>query len=101
MFILYTIAPMLYRLSSSAYFNLSLLSSDFYGLLFGKTFPPRFRFDYSSFIAGLFLYVSSSYVSENIEILICSLALQALLAILCFLRHCHCWPYNLLLALYP
>lgn len=35
MFILYTVAPMLYRLASSAYFNLSLLSSDFYGLLFG------------------------------------------------------------------
>jgi solute carrier family 35, member F1/2 len=35
MLILYTIAPLLYRLSSSAFFNLSLLSSDFYGLLFG------------------------------------------------------------------
>jgi solute carrier family 35, member F1/2 len=32
---LYTVAPMLYRLASSAYFNLSLLSSDFFGLLFG------------------------------------------------------------------
>ncbi|KAJ3487821.1 hypothetical protein NLJ89_g11677 [Agrocybe chaxingu] len=35
MLFLYTLAPMLYRLASSAYFNLSLLSSDFYGLLFG------------------------------------------------------------------
>ncbi|KAH9167482.1 DUF914-domain-containing protein [Lactarius sanguifluus] len=35
MFILYTVAPLLYRLASSAYYNLSLLSSDFYGLLFG------------------------------------------------------------------
>jgi solute carrier family 35 protein F1/2 len=35
MLILYTVAPLLYRLASSAYFNLSLLSSDFYGLLFG------------------------------------------------------------------
>jgi len=35
MFILYTVAPMIYRTASSAYFNLSLLSSDFYGLLFG------------------------------------------------------------------
>lgn len=41
MFILYTVAPILYRMASSAYYNLSLLSSDFYGLLF-----------------GLFLYVS-------------------------------------------
>lgn len=41
MFILYTVAPLLYRSSSSVYYNLSLLSSDFFGLLF-----------------GLFLYVS-------------------------------------------
>jgi len=36
MVILYTIAPMLYRLASAAFFNLSLLSSDFFGLLFGE-----------------------------------------------------------------
>jgi len=36
MFILYSVAPLLYRLASSAFFNLSLLSSDFYGLLFGE-----------------------------------------------------------------
>lgn len=35
MFILYTVAPLLYRLASSAYYNISLLTSDFYGLLFG------------------------------------------------------------------
>ncbi len=35
MFILYTTAPILYRLASSAYFNIALLSSDFFGLLFG------------------------------------------------------------------
>jgi len=35
MVILYTIAPMLYCLASAAFFNLSLLSSDFFGLLFG------------------------------------------------------------------
>ena len=35
MFILYTVAPLLYRMASSAYYNLSILSSDFYGLLFG------------------------------------------------------------------
>lgn len=45
MLILYTVAPLLYRMASSAYYNLSLLSSDFYGLLF-----------------GLFLYVRSSSV---------------------------------------
>ncbi|KIK99792.1 hypothetical protein PAXRUDRAFT_432759 [Paxillus rubicundulus Ve08.2h10] len=35
MFILYTTAPLLYRSASSAYYNISLLTSDFYGLLFG------------------------------------------------------------------
>ena len=49
MFILYTVAPILYRMSSSAYYNLSLLSSDFYGLLF-----------------GLFLYVSFAS-SSNVD----------------------------------
>ena len=38
MIILYTVSPLLYRLASSAYYNLSLLSSDFYGLLFGKVY---------------------------------------------------------------
>lgn len=45
MFILYTVAPLLYRMASSAYYNLSLLSADFYGLLFGlflyvRPLPP-------------------------------------------------------------
>jgi len=44
MFILYTTAPILYRLASSAYFNLALLSSDFFGLLFGL-----FLFHYSPY----------------------------------------------------
>jgi hypothetical protein len=35
MFILYTVAPLIYRTASSAYYNISLLTSDFYGLLFG------------------------------------------------------------------
>jgi len=44
MFILYTVAPLLYRMASSAYYNLSLLSSDFYSLLFGL-----FLFHYSPY----------------------------------------------------
>ncbi|KAI0792097.1 DUF914-domain-containing protein [Abortiporus biennis] len=61
MFILYTVAPILYRMASSAYYNLSLLSSDFYGLLFGL-----FLFHYSVYwlyfpafavvILGLIIY---------------------------------------------
>ena len=52
MFILYSVAPILYRLSSSVYYNLSLLSSDFYGLLF-----------------GLFLFVSLA--SHNMHLIHC------------------------------
>ncbi|KZT27855.1 DUF914-domain-containing protein [Neolentinus lepideus HHB14362 ss-1] len=44
MFILYTVAPLLYRMASSAYYNISLLTSDFYGLLFGL-----FLFHYKPF----------------------------------------------------
>jgi len=44
MFILYTVAPLLYRMASSAYYNISLLTSDFYGLLFGL-----FLFHYSPY----------------------------------------------------
>jgi len=44
LFVLYTTAPMLYRSASSAYFNISLLTSDFYGLLFGL-----FLFHFSPF----------------------------------------------------
>jgi len=61
MFILYTVAPLLYRMASSAYYNISLLTSDFYGLLFGL-----FLFHYSPFwlyfpsfgvvITGLIIY---------------------------------------------
>jgi solute carrier family 35 protein F1/2 len=30
------IAPLLYRMASSTYFNISILTSDFYGLIFGE-----------------------------------------------------------------
>ncbi|KAG0285029.1 hypothetical protein BGZ98_005687, partial [Dissophora globulifera] len=35
LFIMYSISPILFRLSSATFFNLSLLTSDFYGLIFG------------------------------------------------------------------
>lgn len=61
MFILYTVAPLLYRLASSAYFNLSLLSSDFYGLLFGLFlfhFQPYWLYfpSFTVVILGLIVY---------------------------------------------
>ncbi|KAF9208823.1 hypothetical protein BGZ49_007379 [Haplosporangium sp. Z 27] len=35
MFLMYSLSPLVFRLSSATFFNLSLLTSDFYGLLFG------------------------------------------------------------------
>jgi len=70
MFILYTVAPLLYRLASSAYFNLSLLSSDFFGLLFGLFlfhFQPYWLY-FPSFIVvivGLIVYFWHSTPEEQ------------------------------------
>ena len=55
MFLMYSVSPILFRLSSATFFNLSLLTSDFYGLLFGlflfnatvsflSFVPPAFQF---------------------------------------------------------
>ncbi|KNZ74562.1 hypothetical protein J132_06516 [Termitomyces sp. J132] len=56
MFILYTVAPMLYRLASSTYYNLSLLTSDFWGLLFGL-FLYHYRPYWLYFIAYVVIIV--------------------------------------------
>lgn len=37
MFIFFSLAPLLYRTASSSYLNMSLLTSDFYGLVFGMS----------------------------------------------------------------
>lgn len=61
MLFLYTVAPILYRMASSTYYNLSILSSDFYGLLFGLFlyhYKPYFLY-FISFpvtIIGLIVY---------------------------------------------
>ncbi|KAI0028671.1 DUF914-domain-containing protein [Vararia minispora EC-137] len=70
MFILYTVAPLLYRSASSTYYNISLLTSDFYGLLFGL-----FLFHYSPYwlyfpafavvILGLVIYFWHSTPEEQ------------------------------------
>jgi len=70
MFVLYTVAPLLYRLASSAYFNLSLLSSDFYGLLFGLFlfhFQPYWLYfpSFSVVILGLIVYFWHSTPEEQ------------------------------------
>lgn len=70
MLILYTVAPLLYRMASSAYFNLSLLSSDFYGLLFGLFlfhYHPYWLYfvSYAVVIVGLIAYFWSSAPEEQ------------------------------------
>ena len=65
MFILYTVAPLLYRLASSTYYNISLLTSDFYGLLF-----------------GLFLFVRVAFSPRDAGAHAACAALHAVLAVL-------------------
>jgi len=65
MFILYTTAPVLYRLASSVYYNLNLLSSDFFGLLFGLFlyhYRPYWLYfvAFAVIIAGLICYFWSA-----------------------------------------
>jgi solute carrier family 35 protein F1/2 len=60
MFILYTVAPLLYRMASSAYYNLSLLSSDWYGLIIGKFHAENHALCIHSPCLGLGLYVCLS-----------------------------------------
>ncbi|KAL5513231.1 hypothetical protein ACEPAH_3629 [Sanghuangporus vaninii] len=70
MYVLYTVAPLLYRLASSPFYNMSLLTSDFYGLLFGL-----FLFNYSPFwlyfiafavvLLGLVIYFWSAMPEEQ------------------------------------
>ncbi|GLB41885.1 putative DUF914-domain-containing protein [Lyophyllum shimeji] len=70
MFILYTVAPVLYRLASSTYYNLSLLSSDFWGLLFGLFlyhYHPYWLYfiAYAVIIVGLITYFWCSTPEEQ------------------------------------
>lgn len=70
MFILYTVAPILYRMASSAYYNISLLTSDFYGLLFGL-FLFHYRVYWLYFVAfavvilGLIIYFWTATPEEQ------------------------------------
>ena len=97
MFILYTTAPMLYRSASSAFYNISLLTSDFYGLLFGvwcHVTSQLFAVGYQH--SGLFLFVSLCKVGNR------SLRVgSALFPILALFPRIFCryrWTYRLFLA---
>ncbi|KAF8341184.1 DUF914-domain-containing protein [Amanita rubescens] len=70
MVVLYTVQPLLYRLASSTYYNLSLLSSNFYGLLFGLFlyhYKPFWMYFVSFFvvIVGLVTYFWTSAPEEQ------------------------------------
>ncbi|KAH8924285.1 DUF914-domain-containing protein [Atractiella rhizophila] len=70
MFTLYTIAPILFRMTSSPFYNLSLLTSAFYGLLFGLFLyhykPYGLYFPaYVCVISGLVIYFSVTKPEAN------------------------------------
>ncbi|KAF9189494.1 hypothetical protein BGZ51_009530 [Haplosporangium sp. Z 767] len=61
MFILYSVSPILFRLSSATFFNLSLLTSDLYGLIFGiflfnATVNSIYAVAYVLIFLGILLY---------------------------------------------
>ncbi|KAF9582428.1 hypothetical protein BGW38_000221 [Lunasporangiospora selenospora] len=61
MFIMYSVSPILLRLSSATFFNLSLLTSDFYGLLFGiflfnATINKIYPIAYVLIMLGIIIY---------------------------------------------
>ncbi|KAG0149367.1 hypothetical protein CROQUDRAFT_713969 [Cronartium quercuum f. sp. fusiforme G11] len=63
MLCLYTVAPLIFRLASSPFYNISILTSDFYGLIFGfglYHYEPYWLYfvAYILTLAGLMVYFS-------------------------------------------
>lgn len=61
LFIFYTVAPILFRMASAAFFNISLLTSNFWGLLigiqlFGYTIFWLYGVAFTCIILGLIFY---------------------------------------------
>ncbi|KAI9504861.1 hypothetical protein GGI25_004199 [Coemansia spiralis] len=61
MFVLYTLVPLLFRLSSATVYNLSILTSDFYGLIFAKymfheRITPIYAGAFVLIVVGLVVY---------------------------------------------
>ncbi|CAO3644558.1 unnamed protein product [Cunninghamella blakesleeana] len=61
MFVLYSLAPVLFRLGSAVLYNISLLTSDFYGLifglgLFGYSVTIMYPFAYVIILIGIVIY---------------------------------------------
>ncbi|KAJ1963697.1 hypothetical protein IWQ62_003138 [Dispira parvispora] len=75
LFIMYSVTPLLIRMSSATFFNISLLTSDFYGLLFGLfLFHYRlhvlYPFAFAAIILGIIVYnlrpSPQPYVSDKV-----------------------------------
>ncbi|KAJ2742316.1 hypothetical protein GGI20_004578 [Coemansia sp. BCRC 34301] len=61
MFVLYSVAPFMFRLSSATFYNLSILTSDFYGLVFAKymfhnRITPVYAGAFVMIVVGLLVY---------------------------------------------
>ncbi|KAJ2503913.1 hypothetical protein IWW47_002774 [Coemansia sp. RSA 2052] len=61
MFVLYSVAPFLFRMSSATFYNLSILTSDFYGLIFAKymfhnPITPIYAGAFVMIVVGLLVY---------------------------------------------
>ncbi|KAJ1743149.1 hypothetical protein LPJ68_001268 [Coemansia sp. RSA 1086] len=70
MFVLYTLAPFLFRMSSSTFYNLSIMTSDFYGLIFAKymfhdQITPIYAGAFTMIVVGLFVYHVFPYKSPD------------------------------------
>ena len=67
MFLMYSVAPILLRLSSATFFNLSLLTSDFYGLLFGLfLFESKVTFKRVSLVFWSIMLPRGRNISETV-----------------------------------
>ncbi|OAX38741.1 DUF914-domain-containing protein [Rhizopogon vinicolor AM-OR11-026] len=70
--IVYSLAPLLFRMASSSYFNIALLTSDFYGLLFGLLhfhYTPFWSYfpAFAVVILGLVIYFCHATPEEQGE----------------------------------
>ena len=91
MFILYTTAPVIYRLASSVFYNLNLLSANFFGLLFGKQTPLLPRSQHSDRHIRSILIRTSISSAQVPDFLVTrwDTALPAILVVLCGVRRHH------------
>jgi solute carrier family 35 protein F1/2 len=78
LFMMYSVSPILFRLSSATFFNLSLLTSDFYGLIFGIfLFNAKVNHDGKKATMVLVVFVAVCWFVVYLFLFVCvSLALD-------------------------